>query len=458
MASIKHTSTVVAVVGMLLLAGCSGFMPGGQSSGSAGEPLHVDAVPNEASSVMYFNSSIVYDDTTESIMNNVLEKLPNESDTPSSYQEILTEAKNESNVSFEKFNDATIYTKAETMNEVQSSGADGETYFGVIVSSEWSEDEFTTVMNENTKDDNSLQESSYNGQTLYVSSANESDEKLYIGVRDDGRFVLGTEQAVKDALDVSAGDSDPISGTVRSQLLENKNAFVSFASKMPETNDTVAGGQAFNQAEYISGAYYAEDDTIGLEVLMDFPSADNASIVADQARGVLATGESQVENETIRNHISKVSIDVSEQMVSVEYESSVTEFNNLVDTAYEQYYSPFLMGSVSASSSTVSMNETTNLQAGVTFQEETTGADSSTVDVKLISKSSGVEYIQVESTDAMANRTGFTDVNSDGIERELELVGDIGTLTDIDRGETIYVYAYGESGERQLLQSYTVAE
>lgn len=456
MRSLRKTSTVVAVVGMLVLAGCSGFMPGSQPSNTAddsvGEPLNVDAIPDNASSVLYVNSSIVYDDSTKSIMNNLLEKMPNDSESPQSYQEALSEMEVNSTISFEKVNDATVYTTADTMNSVQSSGVNNS-YFGVIISSEWTAGEFITVLQNGTDTNESFQETTYNDQTLYVSNASETSEKAYLGVRDDGRFILGTEQAVKDALDVSAGDASALTGTVRNQLLENKNSLVAFASKMPESTSTASTGtQALNKAEYISGAYYAEGDSIGVEVLMDFPSPENASIVADQAQGMIATGQSQVQNGTIKEHISKVSIDVEEQMVSVEYESTVEEFNTLVDTVYERFYKPFTSGTSMGSGGSFQATET-----GVIFDQERTETGNN-VTIQVISQTSNVEYIQVLADDETTEYVEFTDRNDDNVNRELSGVGEVGHVSNIEAGSTIRVYAYSTSGERVLIQDFEVFE
>jgi hypothetical protein len=295
--------------------------------------MSLDAVPNESNVVVYVDSGVVDNPTTEKVANHVINKSPSQNKT---YSEMLDNASNESDIDVEKIQSGTIFGNVSTdYDSVQQDSA----YFGVIMETEFSEDRFVEIIKNESEEGNLTQET-YNGHTIHIIKSERaseySDDPVYIGVLgDDGRFVIGTEDAVKDSIDAVNGDKEELSGDLREHL-ENKedDSHITFAYDLPKENSP-GDDVIVNKTDIVSGAYYTENgDTMGVSITIQTDNENSSDIIQRQIDGGLATVEQRAENETVKSHVRKVNVGLDNTRVTIDYETSVSKFNKLVDYMY----------------------------------------------------------------------------------------------------------------------------
>lgn len=297
-------------------------------------PMSLDAVPNESNVVVYADSGVVDSPTTEKVANHVINKSPNQNKT---YSEILNNASEESDVDLEKIQSGTIFGNVSPDYEsVQRDSA----YFGVIMETEFSEERFVEIIKNESEEDGNLTQETYNGHTIHIIESERTseynDDPVYIGVlSDNGRFVIGTENAVKDSIDTVKGDKEELSGDLREHLESKEDSHITFAYDLPEENSP-GDDVIMNKTDIMSGAYYTENsDTMGLSITVQTDNQNSSDIIQRQIDGGLATVEQRADNETVKSHVRKVNVGLEDTRVTIDYETSVAEFNKLVDYLYD---------------------------------------------------------------------------------------------------------------------------
>jgi len=259
------------------LSGCLGILGDGSGAG------RVDAVPEDATTVLYANvSGFLDDDSVRESIDEQIETFASAtggSDSPDSVEGVLDQIESEVGLDPRELNELI------TFGEAGSSDS-----FGAVVWTDWSEDDLTDAVEENGSD---LEEDSYEGSTIY-----EGESGDLIGVLEDGTYAIGSEGVVEDAIDVHNGDADPVGGEVRSAYENTRDGYLRFAFTVDE--DLVpeeSGGQfdisVFEDVESGYGSI-ASGDT-AFQVTLSTTDADSAENVADVIEGGLATAEDQIE-------------------------------------------------------------------------------------------------------------------------------------------------------------------
>ncbi|MFB6072566.1 MAG: hypothetical protein ABEJ88_06320 [Halobacterium sp.] len=141
-------------------------------------------------------------------------------------------------------------------------------YYGFYIEAEWSTDAVVSALESGNF---AFTESEYSGQTLY--EAGRQYQQLWLGVTNEGSYVLVTEAAVKDTLDVAAGNADSVGSDMRSAFGAIRDAPFKFAagvpaSRLPSQEIDIGGStidpQRFASVSYVAGATYHEGNTAGL--------------------------------------------------------------------------------------------------------------------------------------------------------------------------------------------------
>lgn len=459
-----RTVAVVAIAALMVTAGCVGSLGGdgngngtqdGTTSGVADQRAPaVSAVPARAQMIASYDTGMITDPTTQAVANAYLQQvIPEESDQPRTVEGYLEQARGaasaQSNLSPSAVSGATMFVEYPEMESMMSTGSAQQPtpYFGVLVESSWSEDEVVSLLEENAEAD--VSEETYKGTTLYTSTSSETT--VAFGKYGENRWVLGTIDAAKDAIDVDEGDADPVSGQLKTAYEGTpEDGYVRFAATIPQQYRQIAdspmgdrasmGGvsaSSFSNVTAVAGSYYTEggqDGTLGMNVIMHFDGEEPASSVSRQLDGALAAVQDRVENETMKTQLDAIKVDQNGRAVTVQYESGVGDIRTLI----RQFASVATGMGVGAGGGSVQTP-----QAGFAFDYD---AGSGQVTATLTSASSSFD------ASSLVARCGADAVD---VPDDLSVGGTI-TTTECSPGDTLRII-HRAPAATQVLAQYTVS-
>jgi len=263
----------VALAALLVFnAGCAGFL--GDGDGGSDGATAIESVPSGVDTVMTFESGIVDDPTTVTLMNGLIE-MGNMGGEQQSYEDILAEVESQSELSRDGFHSVTVFTNA--------SSVENEQYAGMIAQTDWSWEDLIEA-SEATMDDieEDLTEDSYNGVTVYKNDTAQVEEDAWIADFGDGTFAVGSSQAVKDVIDTRQGDAEPFSGDLRNAYDNAEDGYMKMAMVVPEEQVSQAGQQTgvptnfVPTPEIVTMTYHTGDDMMNLDAQMTMANQEEA--------------------------------------------------------------------------------------------------------------------------------------------------------------------------------------
>jgi len=291
----RETRTLAVLMTVLLVAsaGCTGFFGGDGANGGDGAPP-IDSVPSGVDTVMTFESGVVEDQTTVDLMNGLIEM----SGGDQSYEELLAEAENESELSRDGFNSLAVFAEASSVDESQ--------YAGMVADTDWSWDELVAASDaagENIED--AVEQDTYNGVTVYKNQTSQVDEEGWIADFEDGTFAFGSSEAVKDVIDTREGDASPFGGELRDAYEGAEDGYMKLAMLVPEEQVDRAGQQAgvstnfVPTPEIVTMTYYTDGDTMNIDAQATMANQEEADQFFQVVGGTLdpATDSSQGSSE-----------------------------------------------------------------------------------------------------------------------------------------------------------------
>lgn len=279
--------------GTAVLAGCSDLLDGGggdEEGTPEDEPVIVDdagllnSVPVGANFAMTIEpNSLVDDPVVRDSVNTLLEAEAESANDPRTMDELLA-AMQAIGLDVRDLSEVVIYADSGDFGgEDTSDGLSEDEYLGIFLDSEWSED---VLAGEN-------EETEYNGRTLYEPS---TGENTWFGVLEGGEFVFGNEDAVKDAIDVEAGEADLLAEDLRRAYTDVRSAPVRFVGDVPEdelesefegSDDEMVDTEAITSITRLTGAMYTDGDDVGAEMTLRTDGEDAAADLKSMLEGMV---------------------------------------------------------------------------------------------------------------------------------------------------------------------------
>ncbi|MFB6146960.1 MAG: hypothetical protein ABEJ08_04665 [Halobacteriaceae archaeon] len=298
---------VVAV--LLATAGCGGALQGGDTSNAP--ETGISDVPSGVDLVASMDvNGMLQDDAHRQIIQTYLNLQANRStyDGPTSIAGALGDIRNDTGIAPKKINDALVYGKMET----------GTQYLGIIVTTAQQQDDFVSGIRDNA--DFEFEQGSYNGHTVYRPKSEMAASSSYIGVLGDKKYVLGTEEAVKDAIDVAKGNASTVSGPVRSAYENTRDGYIRFAASVPQDQlpaEEIGEGSQFNTGVFndvttVSGAHYTDGDTVGVKLTLSFSSKDSAGKATDITSGAVQLYRGVISDSPAKPMLSEENLTISQ--------------------------------------------------------------------------------------------------------------------------------------------------
>ena len=335
---LKGTAALASVGAAGALAGCQGggnpFGDGGggggggggetgssKPSGSGGASSRSAVVPARANMVAHVDiETLRTDQNLQKLFNAGVEEGTGTQDIESALQEQGLE-----DIDPEQIYDAVFYGE---VTETMMGGAGGSEpeYFAFTLFTGF--DATTVVDALKQTSEVEYTEGTYNGQTTLESP----QEQGFFGVVSAGVYAFGTEQAVKDSIDVAAGSGDAISGDVKNALTSTKQAPIRFASAVPLPEEASggagAGMQVTSEMELMSGSFlYQASGKVGMQFNMHMGSQQAASEAKQSLDQFLSFYKQQAQQqqggEELTRIMDNVSISQNGSVVSISYEDTV---------------------------------------------------------------------------------------------------------------------------------------
>lgn len=322
--------TVLVIATLLITAGCSGVIPGADGGGGdAGAAL--DRVPAQATAISYIDvDGLLNADAHRQLVNTYLGLVANQSERytgPTTADEAITQAQNESGLDPTTVDAVTLFSSASAAGE----------YSGAIVTGSFTTEEFVDAQTQSQS--YTFTETTYAGQTLYEpQNPPPLADPTYIGVLGDGTVVTGTESAVKDTLDVSAGNADAASGAVISAFENSRDGFIRFGATVPQDQlPTEAANRSlpvdatvYDSVTTVWGAHYMSGNTVGVTFTMEAASEDAATDIRDVTDGAVSLASGYVSNDTFKDQLRAITVEQNGAEVTVTFENSVSALESVI--------------------------------------------------------------------------------------------------------------------------------
>jgi len=344
--SFLRGSAAIATLGVTgALAGCStNRIPVVGSSSSV-----PSTVPKDSDSVVYADiDTILADDGVRTLTNTYLAQQSQYEyyDGPESIDEWISEIEDEWETDLESIDQATAFG--------EFGGEDYETYdpeYGAaIVNADFTVEDARSSFEEVSDQD--MEDDEYNGQVVFETE----DGDLWIGtLGSEGSIVIGTEDGVKDAIDVSQGDEDTLEDELSNAFSNTRESPFRFASYVPDTGEDEPIPEettrydsredeenetydltVFDDVEVVSGAVYVNGETRGMEVSLIADSSDTATELAELLQEMQDDWVSMWEDhdedvaQDIASTLSDVDISQTGSTVTSSLEKEISELDSLI--------------------------------------------------------------------------------------------------------------------------------
>lgn len=370
----------VVVVGGAAVAYQAGLFGSGESDQTG----TVAYVPADVDVVVTFEQSLVTDGTTRALGEALTELSEEARDADSGSG--LGKFENETGLDPKKVRQVTVFGRygdalgdgdagLSTDGEVatgadrRSLASDGDrserAYAGAVVATEWSTADVETALRRSDVDYN---RTTIAGKTVYEPTSNATSENApeeataaddtvaWIGVVDDGTYVVGSEQAVRDAIEVAAGERSAFGGELRDVYDATRDGHVTFAMRVPtdrlpdrESGSIDAG--SYNEIRLVSGVYYTTGDVVGMQMRLRTNDTTAAKDLENIGNATVSLVTIRTDNETAKETLRNVTFDREGATVVVTFEESVAHLEKLF--AYLQSYAESRYGPSIAARSAV---------------------------------------------------------------------------------------------------------
>ncbi len=213
------------------------------------------------------------------------------------------------------------------------------------------------------KEKNDLTEIEYNGFMVYEASENlgkdissvesDSSSKTTLVFLNSKTVVLGSMEAVKDAIDVKNGNTEPMSNANLDKVSSSvqKNAQIFLAMKMPESlkdaEDSMSSRGPFDASSlskmtYLAFSYGKKNSVISLKASMLFESQKDASKVSDLVEGLILMSAGMLdEGSASKKLVKSIEIGSKEDIVTMALDTTKEDIEKVSEEMNEMNSKPY---------------------------------------------------------------------------------------------------------------------
>lgn len=321
----RRSIALLAVALLAVTAGCVGALDDGETDDGGGE--FVEYAPAGSQVLVHVDGELLHDDETQTLVDRAVAA----TGTETTSEQLLEEATNETAV------DPTAIDRILVFGEEADDDPDGDSV-GIVVATDWSESELSTLLGEGGGE---YETSTHADHTIYTDTTGQ--DPAYVGVIEDGTYVLGDEASVKAALEVANGGTESVSGPIREEYDAASGGLTTMVVAVPE-DDSRSAGQAVDQfdgVEVVSSTYDTPDGSIRTDVTYVFSNRSSASEAADELRSELDRSRSDTDAEAAAELLENVAIETDDDRVSIVYENDVDSYVRMIETVVPAFVNGF---------------------------------------------------------------------------------------------------------------------
>ena len=286
----------------------------------------IELVPQDANLIANIQISEIINDGDLRDAYAEFEKEPGQ---PQTIEEALDELVDEIGIDLRDFSEAVIFADITTIEQAD--------YLGVIIEGTFNETQFIGNIEQQAGEE--LITSDYKGYTLYT----DEGEEFGIAFLTSRMLLLGTMEAVKDAIDVSKGDREQISGIIVDAYNRLGDALIKVAFELPEevgealTEEVVPGEipislDPFADIDIVGFAINKRAETITIQIIPHFLSTDSAQDAKDTLSGAIILLRGTLEVPEIKELLGKIEVSATDSWVTIAFEITISEIEQLAET------------------------------------------------------------------------------------------------------------------------------
>ena len=248
---------------------------------------------------------------------------------PQTLEEALDELVDETGIDLRDFSEVVIFADTATLAQAG--------YLGVIVEGTFNESQLIDSIEQESGEE--FTTSDYKGYSLYT----DEGEEFGIAFLTNRVLLLGTMEAVKDAIDVSKGDREQVSGLIVDAYNRLGDALIKFAFELPEearealTEELMPGEipislDSFADIDIVGFALNKRAETITIQISPHFLSTDSAQDAKDTLSGAISLFRGMLEIPEVKDLLGKIEVNVTDSWVTIALEITLSEIEELAET------------------------------------------------------------------------------------------------------------------------------
>jgi len=286
----------------------------------------IELVPQDANLIANIQLSNIINDRDLRDAYDEAEKGPGQ---PQTLEEALDELVEETGIDLRDFSEVLIFADITTLAQAD--------YLGVIVEGTFNETQFIDNIEQESGEE--LTTSDYKGYGLYT----DEGEEFGIAFLSNRVLLLGTMEAVKDAIDVSKGDREQVGGIILDAYNRLGDALIKFVFEVPEearealTEELVPGEipislDPFADIDIVGFAISKRAETITIQINPHFLSTDSAQDAKDTLSGAIILLRGMLQVPEIKELLGKIEVSATDSWVMIALEITLSEIESLRET------------------------------------------------------------------------------------------------------------------------------
>jgi hypothetical protein len=296
------------------------------ASGCQSENKAIDLVPANAQFIAGIEFSKIIADQD---IKGTYDKMKKGADQPQTFDEAMDELFQETGIDMRDLSRALIF--GDISNVEQSE------YVGIIAEGTFNETTLVNNMEENTHEE--FTTTDYGDHTLY----SDASQDFSLSFLNNKMLLGGNTQAVKDMIDVSNGESEPVKGQLLDTYNRHRDSLISLAMAVPEdawdalANESNMGDMpfsmdAFRNMDLLGFSFDKEKSTLSSRIEAHFLGEDYVQDAYNTISGILTMLEGMADEPDLKAQLENIKISVSGSWITISYEIEIPQLDELMGT------------------------------------------------------------------------------------------------------------------------------
>lgn len=285
------------------------------TSAPVGEPA-LELVPADVDAVGYADAGLVADPTAQMLFERLLTGGDPANET--TVERIFRGLETVSIGDLTSVRSATVFAQGIERNDTDAAA---------ILQARWSLADARAALDAANA---TYRESTYRGQQVLLVTENE--QSVWIASVTTNRQVIGTDEAVRDVIDVARGDQQALSGPL-ANAIRNRTSYLRAASIVPAAATDAAGpfSEVVEDVTVIGASYETAGGRIVGRIDLHFRTESRADEAADVLGAILTLGGGAIEDEQLRELLDSATVRREGRIVTVTARTDPETLLALVD-------------------------------------------------------------------------------------------------------------------------------